>query len=356
MTDVFISHSSRDKSIAKEIRKNFEADGFSCWMAPDDVKGGRSYAGEIVEAINRSKVVLILLSNNSITSKHIPKEADLALTAKKPLLPVRTEDVLPTGSLEYILALEQRIDIFPGPVKKFKDRLSDTVSSLIQSPDVQILSEEIGKTFDETKTDSSQTQSKTKMIMAATIIVAFLITLGFVTWYKMSGYGQAEKRTTTFQDESKKLSVVKVMQVQTDSKTGMSFDVVLRNKEDTSILIKETTLRFNEDDIQTRGNDGNLRDVEGTFSIEITEGEESGRAVLTTPEGNEYKATAVAQGEKAIIVRAPIVEEIPANSSKTIRIVLAWSENSIPQSNLKFLRFLFEVDNQETIESEKIKL
>ena len=48
-----------------------------------------------------------------------------------PIVPVRIEDVRPTGALEYFLASVHWLDAFPEPLQPKLDRLADAVSSLI---------------------------------------------------------------------------------------------------------------------------------------------------------------------------------------------------------------------------------
>src|ERR1700738_1390409 len=40
--DVFISHSTRDKTVADSVCSTLESVGIHCWMAPRDVRPGRS--------------------------------------------------------------------------------------------------------------------------------------------------------------------------------------------------------------------------------------------------------------------------------------------------------------------------
>ncbi|MCR4992528.1 MAG: toll/interleukin-1 receptor domain-containing protein [Lachnospiraceae bacterium] len=46
MSDVFISHSSKDKEIADKVVKFFEDKGLSCWIAPRDIVPGTEWPAE----------------------------------------------------------------------------------------------------------------------------------------------------------------------------------------------------------------------------------------------------------------------------------------------------------------------
>ena len=98
MADLFISHSHQDVLAARDLRALLEAAGYTCWMAPDDVTGAVPWAEQILDAIDASKVMIVLLSKAANDSNHVSKEVGLALERDKALLPVRVEDVMPTGS------------------------------------------------------------------------------------------------------------------------------------------------------------------------------------------------------------------------------------------------------------------
>src|ERR1700720_2887126 len=66
--DVFISHSSLDKPVADAVCAALKNTAIRCWIAPRDVQPGRSFAGEITRAIQRSKVMVLIFSAHSNTS------------------------------------------------------------------------------------------------------------------------------------------------------------------------------------------------------------------------------------------------------------------------------------------------
>lgn len=64
--DVFISYSSKDNKIATNICTMLEASGITCWIAPRNIEGGKSYAREIIEAIGDSQLILFLFQRIQI--------------------------------------------------------------------------------------------------------------------------------------------------------------------------------------------------------------------------------------------------------------------------------------------------
>ncbi len=132
--DLFISYSTPDLDKAHAIRVALEASGYSAWMAPDDIVGTTPWAEQISDAVAGCRAMLVLVSGASAASRHVPKEAELAFGKAKPLIPVRLEDVTPTGSLEYLLSLSQWIDVFPGPLEAHvEDLLSRVARALAEA-------------------------------------------------------------------------------------------------------------------------------------------------------------------------------------------------------------------------------
>lgn len=144
--DVFISYGSSEVAFAREIRTHLDSGGYVCWMAPDDVAGPKSWAEQIVEAIAACKVMVVLVSSVSNASSHVSKEVDLAIEHGKAVLPVRLEDVVPSGALKYLLALAQWIDAFPGPIGPHADEVKRRVAAIVAPGDeVVVEPEEIEK-------------------------------------------------------------------------------------------------------------------------------------------------------------------------------------------------------------------
>ena len=85
MRDIFISHSSLDKSICESVCELFESYGFSCWVAyrPNNLPPGENYTNRIKTAIDSSKVFVLLVSRNSLSSEQIMQEVALANERQK---------------------------------------------------------------------------------------------------------------------------------------------------------------------------------------------------------------------------------------------------------------------------------
>lgn len=112
---IFISYSSKDQDIAYKICSLLEGENMTCWIAPRDVTGGKSYGREILEAISNAQVVLFIFSENSNRSKHVENEIDNAFNAGKVIIPFKIDQTKISLELQYYLNKTHWIDGCPEP-------------------------------------------------------------------------------------------------------------------------------------------------------------------------------------------------------------------------------------------------
>jgi hypothetical protein len=129
--DVFISYSSKDKTVADAVCARLEAAGIRCWIAPRDVVAGRPYGEALFEAISGMKVMVLVFSSHANVSEHIPKEVERAVSRGVPILPFRIEDVAPGKSLDYFIGSVHWLDAMTAPMEKHLDDLAATVQKLL---------------------------------------------------------------------------------------------------------------------------------------------------------------------------------------------------------------------------------
>jgi hypothetical protein len=129
--DVFISYSSKDKTVADAVCARLESGGVRCWIAPRDVLAGTSYGEAIIEAIHTAKIMVLVFSSNANSSGHIPKEVERAVSKGLAILPFRIEDVAPGKSLDYFIGSVHWLDAMTPPMEKHLDDLAATVHKLL---------------------------------------------------------------------------------------------------------------------------------------------------------------------------------------------------------------------------------
>ena len=80
--EVFISYSSKDKTVADAVCTSIENRNIGCWIAPRDVPPGLPYAAALVSAIHDSKVFVLVLSEGSNSSGAVMREVEEAITIR----------------------------------------------------------------------------------------------------------------------------------------------------------------------------------------------------------------------------------------------------------------------------------
>jgi TonB family protein len=129
--DTFISYSKKDKAIADAICKALEDDGLSCWYAPRNVEVGADWDASIMEALANSRVMILVWSLNSDSSKQVKREIAIALDdIGVALIPFRTEIIEPS-KLRFYLGNIQWLDASNPPLENNLRLLIDEVRTVI---------------------------------------------------------------------------------------------------------------------------------------------------------------------------------------------------------------------------------
>lgn len=132
---IFICHSSNDKASARKIYKQLLEDGFLPWLDEENLLPGQDWQQEIIKAVRNSDVVIVCLSNNSISkSGYVQKEIKYALDVadEKPdgtifLIPLKLEEC----QIPYRLSKLQWVDFnSENGYKKLKKALQIRSSEL----------------------------------------------------------------------------------------------------------------------------------------------------------------------------------------------------------------------------------
>lgn len=129
--DVFLSYSSKDRPFATALCHNLETFGIKCWIDYRDLHAGYSWRNGIVEALtgNPDIVMVLIFSSASNDSHQVVKELGLADNYRLTVIPVRIENIKPTGDLEYELSGKHWMDAFEDlqHVEIFSERIKQSV-------------------------------------------------------------------------------------------------------------------------------------------------------------------------------------------------------------------------------------
>jgi TIR domain/Septum formation len=131
--DVFVSYSGRNKRIADAIVSRLEQAGVRCWVAPRDAIPGEFFGKSIMEAIETSSLMVVVLSEESVRSPHVVREVGCAVKNHVVIIPFRIETVEPTGAMAYYLSGEHWLDAMPPPPDSHIVNLVKVVHRFLES-------------------------------------------------------------------------------------------------------------------------------------------------------------------------------------------------------------------------------
>jgi hypothetical protein len=125
--DVFISYSSADKQVATGICSALELAGTPCWIAPRDILPGTTYADALIQAIDASRIMVLVYSSMANTSPHILREVERAVHNNIPIIPFRLDNSNPSNAMLYYISTPHWLDASEPPLEKNLDLLVKTV-------------------------------------------------------------------------------------------------------------------------------------------------------------------------------------------------------------------------------------
>jgi len=112
--DVFISYSRDDKDRVLALAAQLRNAGVSLWIDQGGIDGAAMWGEAIVHAIEKAKVMVLMVTESSVRSHNVAKEVVLTSERKGHILPVLLEPTVIPPSLKYPLAGIQQIEYFQG--------------------------------------------------------------------------------------------------------------------------------------------------------------------------------------------------------------------------------------------------
>ncbi len=126
--DIFISYRRGDEAKARLLHGLLRERGVEAWFDAQ-IGAGADWRAAITQALQDAPVFVLLYSSAAAASPEIAKELAAATQTAKHIVPVRIEDVQPTGSFLYELAGRNWIDAFTDA--RFAD-VADRLTELVR--------------------------------------------------------------------------------------------------------------------------------------------------------------------------------------------------------------------------------
>jgi hypothetical protein len=123
----FISYSSYDQEFTSKLYSDLQNAGVRCWFAPEDLQVGDRFRDRIDESIRLHDRVLIILSENSVSSMWVSDEVEAAIEREHKerstvLFPIKIDDAVTDSKQAWAATIRRTRHI--GDFTRWKDNES----------------------------------------------------------------------------------------------------------------------------------------------------------------------------------------------------------------------------------------
>src|ERR1700761_5830429 len=177
--EIFISYRRADEAWARLLHAQLQAEGVEAWYDAQ-IGAGQDWRTATAKALQASQIFVLLFSQAASESEDIAKELAAAILSRKLVVPVRIENIQPTGAFLYELASRNWVNAFDHTEAKLAG-LAQSLAKLVKAG----IADESIIPFDRnagSKMLSPKGKRKpTVMVVAAMAVIA---ALGGALWVK----------------------------------------------------------------------------------------------------------------------------------------------------------------------------
>ncbi len=172
--EVFVSYSSQDHAQVSKIIERLRKAGVSVWMDEGGIDAATLWSEAIVEAINESKILIMMVSKHSTDSANVVKEVMIASESSKTILPVYLEPADIPTRLKYQLTGIQHSEAHSlTPDELLDELLRGLAKNGVAVPGYDVASARVSNTSAHRK-KRGRKQTWQKPTMIALTIAAFI--------------------------------------------------------------------------------------------------------------------------------------------------------------------------------------
>jgi TolB-like protein len=118
--EIFISYRRADEAWARLLHAQLKAEGVDAWYDAQ-VGAGQDWRIATARALEASRIFVLLFSTAAAQSEDIAKELAAATVSKKMIVPVRIENIRPSGAFLYELASRNWVNAFENTEAKLAE-------------------------------------------------------------------------------------------------------------------------------------------------------------------------------------------------------------------------------------------
>jgi hypothetical protein len=178
--DVFISHAYKDKSIAEAVCGKLESAGLKCWIVTRDISGREDWTEATRSAIESSRVIVLILSENANAAPHLEKEIAHAFYRRRIIIPLRLAEILPRREILFYLSNLPWFNALNPPSEEQLEALTARIKGLVPVPSGDVT--------------PSQRESKKAAILSQSdswfgaLMASHYQTLGILKWVGITAF------------------------------------------------------------------------------------------------------------------------------------------------------------------------
>jgi TolB-like protein len=129
--EIFISYRRADEAWARLLHKQLQDEGVEAWYDAQ-IGAGQDWRTATAKALQASRIFVLLFSAAAAESEDIAKELAAAIFSKKLVVPVRIENIQPTGAFLYELASRNWVNAFENTEAKLAE-LARSLAKLVKA-------------------------------------------------------------------------------------------------------------------------------------------------------------------------------------------------------------------------------
>ena len=129
--DVFISHAHKDRNIADAICRKLESARLRCWLTSRDISASDDRPEATRKAMDSSRVMVLVLSENANAAPHIEREIAHAFYTRRAIIPFRLSNTVPRRSFLFYLDNASWFDASGPDAEQHLEALALRITDLV---------------------------------------------------------------------------------------------------------------------------------------------------------------------------------------------------------------------------------
>ena len=132
----FISYSTKDEDFALDLYDSLKIE-VPCFLASEDITGSTNWITELTTQLNRSWLLILLLTPNSVNSKYVLREINIAVSKDIPIYPIQLKPTELSKEIEFLICTHHINDCSKNPWPEPIERILKDIQSLYYSKDTK---------------------------------------------------------------------------------------------------------------------------------------------------------------------------------------------------------------------------